>query len=268
MKLKMEGVSIKLGNHQALSGVDLSIPECQNLVLIGPSGGGKSTLLRLMAGLEVPDTGTIAFDDQVLGYDEASLLRHRKSIGVVFQSWNLFPHLSALDNIVLPLRYVHGIPLADAEERALALLKRFELDQHAHKKPFGLSGGQVQRVALIRAVATQPKMLLLDEPTSALDPLMTAEVLELIVELKNDLRDLVLVTHHLHFAKRIADYVVFLADGRILEQGVPSELFERPKAALVQKYMSIESKIDRLNYTTHLTLKTGYQQTSRSVTEG
>jgi polar amino acid transport system ATP-binding protein len=238
MKLNVQGVSKSFGTHRALRSVTLDIPDGQNLVLIGPSGGGKSTLLRLLAGLEVPDHGWIAFDDQKIQYDEESLIRYRKSIGVVFQSWNLFPHLTALENIVLPLVQVHGLSPKEAHERALALLKRFDLARHANKKPFGLSGGQSQRVALIRAVAAQPKILMLDEPTSALDPLMTAEVLELIEELKKDLRDLVLVTHHLQFARRIADHVVFLADGKILEQGSPEELFENPQAPLVQEYMS------------------------------
>jgi polar amino acid transport system ATP-binding protein len=221
----------------AISSLTIGPISCQSLVFIGPSGGGKSTLLRLLAGLLIPDEGTIRLDGTPLPADDASLQHYRRTIGIVFQSWNLFPHLSALENIVLPLHEVHGLSREEATERSLALLKRFDLAQHANKKPFELSGGQVQRVALIRAVAIQPKMLMLDEPTSALDPLMTAEVLELIVELKHESRDLILATHHIQFAKKIADVVCFVADGVIIEHGSVNELFDCPKSPLVKDYM-------------------------------
>jgi polar amino acid transport system ATP-binding protein len=239
MKLEINGLTKFFGKQQAIAQLDLTLPECQTLVLIGPSGSGKSTLLRLMAGLEYPDTGMIKLNGKEIIFEENALINHRRTLGIVFQSWNLFPHLTALENVVLPLYRVHGLSDEEARTRSMQLLTRFDLAQHAHKKPFQLSGGQIQRVALIRAIAGQPKMLMLDEPTSALDPLMTAEVLELIAELKKENRDLVFVTHHLYFARKIADQVLFIADGTVLEQGTVSEVFENPKSALAKQYMDI-----------------------------
>lgn len=238
MKLEINDLTKTYGTHRAIDSVTLDLPRCQTLVLLGPSGGGKSTLLRLMEGLEVPDQGWIAFGGQKIVYEEDALREYRKSLGIVFQSWNLFPHMTALDNIVLPLYRVHGLSLEESKERSLELLRRFELDKHADKKPYALSGGQVQRIALIRAVACQPKMLMLDEPTSALDPLMTAEVLDLILELKKEKQNLVLVTHQLQFAKKIADWVIFIDQGKVLESGVAAKVFEDPSSALAKHYMS------------------------------
>jgi len=192
----------------------------------------------MLAGLQLPTSGTIAINDYLLSPDEDTLRAYRRTIGVVFQSWNLFPHLTALENIVLPLHRVHGIPLEEAEQRSLELLQRFQLAEHAHKKPSELSGGQAQRVALMRAVAHHPQLLFLDEPTSALDPLMTAEVLDLVMELKQEGRNLVIVTHHLTFARKIADHVLFMADGKVLESGSADLVFGNPKTALAQLYMS------------------------------
>ncbi len=189
-----------------------------------------------MAGLEQPSSGTIIFNDQRLTHFD--LLQHRRSLGIVFQSWNLFPHLSALENIVLPLHRVHGYSNEEAHERAHALLRRFDLEKDGHKHPYSLSGGQKQRVGAYSCVAHQPKTLMLDEPTSALDPLMTTEVLELILELKNENKDIVLVTHHLPFARRIADQVLFMANGELLEHGPVEEIFDNPQSPLVQRYMS------------------------------
>jgi polar amino acid transport system ATP-binding protein len=238
MKLEIHQLTKNFGHHRALTIDQLSIPDCSTLVIIGPSGGGKSTLLRLIAGLIYPNSGSISINDQEINFDEKKLREYRKSLGIVFQSYNLFPHLTALENIVLPLQYVQGLSKEKATELSMDLLKRFQLDKHAHKKPFALSGGQVQRVALIRAVAIQPKLLLLDEPTSALDPLMTAEVLELILELKDENRDLIMATHHLHFAKRAADQVLFVADGKVIENGSVEEIFENSKHAKVKEYMA------------------------------
>ena len=238
MKLEIHELTKTYGTHKAIDNVSLDLPPSQTLVLLGPSGGGKSTLLRLMEGLEVPDHGWIAFEGQKIAYEENSLREYRKSLGIVFQSWNLFPHMTALENIVLPLYRVHGLSLEESKERSMALLKRFDLDGHADKKPYALSGGQVQRIALIRAVAGQPKMLMLDEPTSALDPMMTAEVLDLIIELKKEKQDLVLVTHHLQFAKKIADWVIFIDHGKVLENGVAQQVFDAPSSPLAQQYMS------------------------------
>ena len=237
MKLEIKDLVKTFGANQAISSLSVNIPECQTLTILGPSGSGKSTLLRTMSGLEIPESGSIAFDDKPIIFKEPQLREHRLGLGIVFQSWNLFPHLTALENICLPLYRVHGLSLEAAEERGMELLKRFDLDTHAHKKPFELSGGQSQRVALIRAVAIHPKMLMLDEPTSALDPLMTYEVLELIMELKKDGRNFVLVTHHLHFAKKVADWVLFLDEGKLIESGPAKQVLENPQSIIVQRYM-------------------------------
>lgn len=238
MKLEITNLVKKFGSQRALSIDHLLISGCSTLVILGGSGSGKSTLLRMIAGLIYPDFGTIAIDDKKIIFDEDVLPEYRKSIGVVFQSWNLFPHLTALENIVLPLNKVQNIPLDESIQMSMELLKRFELDKHANKKPFALSGGQVQRVALVRAIATHPKLLILDEPTSALDPLMTAEVLELILELKNEKRDLLIVTHQLHFAKRAADQIIFMSEGKVVENGSSQEVFDNPKSMQAKLYMS------------------------------
>lgn len=237
MKLEINQLIKKFGAQSAISIDYLNIPSTSTLALLGPSGSGKSTLLRMIAGLIYPDSGTIAINDQKIIYKEHELLKYRKSIGVVFQSWNLFPHMTALENIVLPLKYVQGIKEEEAVHLSLELLKRFQLDKHADKKPYALSGGQTQRVALIRAIAINPKLLLLDEPTSALDPLMTAEVLELILELKKEKKDLIMVTHHIHFAKLAADHVLFLSEGKVLENGSNESVFEHPQTSQVKEYM-------------------------------
>ncbi len=237
MKLEIKGLKKSYGTHTALEPLNLTVSDCQALVLLGPSGSGKSTLLRLIAGLQYPDEGSIVIDDEPIIFEEKQLLKHRRKLGVVFQSWNLFPHLTALENIVLPLHHVQGLSLEEAEQRGFELLKRFELDSHAHKKPYTLSGGQAQRVAIIRAVAGHPKMLLMDEPTSALDPFMTYEVLELILELKREEHNLILATHHFSFAKKLADHALFLADGKLQETGAADEVFERPHSALAKRYL-------------------------------
>lgn len=238
MKLEIKNLIKKFSGQQALNIDYALVPDCQTLVLIGPSGSGKSTLLRLLEGLQKPDSGSIYLNEYEIDYEDEALINHRRKIGVVFQSWNLFPHLTALENIMLPLQHVHHLTFEEARERSLTLLKRFELDKHADKKPFALSGGQSQRVALIRAIAIQPQLLMLDEPTSALDPLMTAEVLELIQELKNEHRDIILITHHLHFAKRTADRVLFICEGKILENGSSEQVFENPQSIPAKQYMT------------------------------
>jgi polar amino acid transport system ATP-binding protein len=237
MKLEINQLIKTFGSHRAIAIDQLSI-STPTLVILGPSGGGKSTLLRMIAGLTYPDSGTIAINGQELIFKEKYLRQYRKLIGVVFQSYNLFPHLTALENIVLPLEYVQNMTREEAASISMDLLKRFALDKHADKKPHALSGGQVQRVALIRAIAIQPKLLILDEPTSALDPLMTSEVLELIMEFKDEKRDIIMVSHHLQFARRIADQVLFVSEGKLLEKGSPDEVFEHPVSQQAKDYMS------------------------------
>jgi len=170
LKVKIANVSKSFGAHRALESISLDVESVRSLVLIGPSGGGKTTLLRILAGLEVPDSVEVELDGEKMRFDEASLQRHRRTVSVVFQALNLFPHLTALQNITLPLKKVHGYPHGEALDRANQLLGRFQLAAHAAKKPAALSGGQRQRVAIARAVATKPRVLFFDEPTSALDP--------------------------------------------------------------------------------------------------
>ena len=227
MKLVIDGLVQRFGTATVLDGVDLSTPDVEALVLVGPSGGGKSTLLRILAGLDVPVAGSVAFDGEPLPREESGLRRYRRTVGTVFQSYNLFPHLSGLDNLLLPLVHVHGLTEAEARARVREPLERFQLAGHAHKRPAELSGGQKQRIAILRALVVQPRRLLLDEPTSALDPEMTAEVLEMIGELKALGTQFVLVTHEMGFARRVADEVAFIGDGRVLAHGTPGEVIDR-----------------------------------------
>ncbi len=236
MKLELSDIHKSFGGQPVLRDVSLDV-EGRAIVLIGPSGGGKSTLLRILAGLDHPDGGAVCFDGDALEFREEALRAHRRRVGVVFQAANLFPHLTALENITLPLTKVHGQPPREARAAAMELLERFQLADHAHKKPAQLSGGQRQRVAIVRAVAIRPKFLLFDEPTSALDPEMTAEVLDMIVELRAEGRDLILVTHHLAFARKVADHIAFLADGRILEHAPGVQLFDAPREATVIRFL-------------------------------
>lgn len=239
MRLRIENLTKTFGPHRVLDGVSLEVENARGLVFIGPSGGGKSTLLRILAGLETPDAGALWMDGEAVDFSDENRLRaHRRKIGVVFQAFNLFPHLSALANLTLPLEKVHLFSPEAAREKALAALRRFGLEAHAHKKPAALSGGQKQRVAIARAVAVRPRVLLFDEPTSALDPEMTAEVLEVIEELKREGRELILVTHEMGFARVVADHVVFLAEGKIVETGEPRELFEQPRTEACRGFLA------------------------------
>jgi polar amino acid transport system ATP-binding protein len=238
VQLKLDGLTKTFGEHPALDGVSLAIDRAHTLVLIGPSGGGKSTLLRVIAGLEYPDAGTVEINGERVVFDEEFLLAHRRAIGTVFQAFNLFPHLTALQNIVLPLEKVHGHSRAGAEQIARELLARFRLENHAAKKPAELSGGQRQRIAIARAIAIKPRLLLFDEPTSALDPEMTAEVLGMIEELRDEGRDFILVTHEMGFARRVADQVALLADGRIVEVGSAGQVFENPATAQSRDFLA------------------------------
>jgi polar amino acid transport system ATP-binding protein len=218
--------------------MSLDLENVRSLVLIGPSGGGKTTLLRILAGLETPDSGEVELDGEAMRFDEESLHRHRCGVSVVFQAFNLFPHLTALQNVTLPLEKVHGYPSDQAETVARQLLERFQLAAHAGKKPAALSGGQRQRVAIARAVATKPRVLFFDEPTSALDPEMTAEVLDMIKQLLEEGRDLVLVTHEMGFARMIGDRIAFLADGRIVECAEASDVFTAPQTEQCRRFLA------------------------------
>jgi len=198
------------------------------LALLGPSGGGKSTLLRIIAGLEVPDKGSVRLDGEIIPSEERYLREYRRSLGVVFQAYNLFPHMTALQNVELPLTAVHGMKANPARQRALEIMERLGLAEHSDRRPATLSGGQRQRVAIARALVTKPRFLLFDEPTSALDPEMTAEVLQLIAELKETGTPMLLVTHEMGFARKVADQVAFLADGKVLEHSNAAKFFSNP----------------------------------------
>ena len=241
MRVRINEISKKYGMTSALDGVDLeSNDDVSVLSLIGPSGGGKSTLLKILGGLEVPDNGTVNMNDHEVNYkSEESLLEHRRRNGYLFQSFNLFPHKTAIENITLPLEKVHGLSSEAAIENANHSLNRFGLIEHSNKLPFELSGGQQQRVAIARAIAPGPNLLFLDEPTSALDPEMTGEVLDLIAELKASGQDIILTTHEMGFAREIADQVVFLEEGKILETGDPRLLLSgKGKNSRLDQFLS------------------------------
>lgn len=238
MKIELSNLSKRYGQTHALQGISLRVEDpVRVLALIGPSGGGKSTLLRLLGGLEVADEGSISIGGELLSSREPDLLAHRRRNGYLFQAFNLFPHFTALENVMLPLTEVHGEQKAAAREHAMSSLGRFGLGDHAGKRPAEMSGGQQQRVALARAIAIRPRLLLLDEPTSALDPEMTAEVLEVIEELCRSGQEIVLSTHEMGFARAVADEVMFLADGKIIEQAEAKKLFESPQSGVVQGFL-------------------------------
>ena len=238
MHLTRDGLSKSFGAHRVLDSITADFGELRSLALIGPSGGGKSTLLRIIAGLETPDGGTATLDGTTIDFRKTSLREHRRHLGVVFQAFNLFPHLTALANLTLPLEKVHGFAPDAARDLAQQTLARFQLADHAHKRPAELSGGQKQRVAIARAIAIKPRLLLFDEPTSALDPEMTAEVLDAIEELKEEGRDFLLVTHEMAFARHVADRVAFLAAGRIVEHAPASELFSSPRTPECRDFLA------------------------------
>jgi polar amino acid transport system ATP-binding protein len=238
MNIELSGLSKRYGATHALSDIDLRVEDpVRVLALIGPSGGGKSTLLRLLGGLEVPDAGTVSIAGDMLARDEVGLLAHRRRNGYLFQAFNLFPHFTALKNVMLPLTEVHGQEDAAAKDTAMTCLERFGLADHASKRPAEMSGGQQQRVALARAIAIRPRLLLLDEPTSALDPEMTAEVLEVIEELCRAGQEIILSTHEMGFARAVADEVVFLADGSVVEKGTAEQVFENPESEVVRGFL-------------------------------
>jgi len=238
MTLELTGLSKAFGDTVVLEDLTLKIEGRQSLVLIGPSGGGKTTLLRLMAGLEEADRGTLRINSHRLEREEKHLREYRKRVGIVFQNYNLFPHLTALENILLPLVHVHQWNREEARDEVMALLGRFNLEEHALKKPAALSGGQQQRIAICRAVAAKPELLLLDEPTSALDPEYTSEVLDLIGELRTEGMELVLVTHEIGFAQEVGDQILFVADGGVRQHGGVDEVLMNSTDPRVQAFLS------------------------------
>jgi general L-amino acid transport system ATP-binding protein len=236
--IELEGVEKWFGDFQALTGVDLVVGERETVVVCGPSGSGKSTLIRCINRLEEHDRGRIVVDGTELSDDLRDIQAIRRETGMVFQSFNLFPHLSILDNITLAPRQVRHRPRREAEEAAMRLLERVRIPEQAHKYPGQLSGGQQQRAAIARALAMEPRVMLFDEPTSALDPEMIKEVLDTMEELVESGMTMICVTHEMGFARAAADRVVFMSDGGIVEVDDPDELFTNPKEERTQLFLS------------------------------
>lgn len=226
MRIDIERLNKRYDEKEILKDLTLHMDNVSTLAITGPSGGGKSTLLRILAGLQKPYSGRVALDGREIVFEPEPLHAWRKSIGVVFQAYNLFPHMTALENIVLPMTAVHKVPRPEALEKAHALLDRFKLTEHMHKKPGQLSGGQQQRIAIARAIAVSSGLLLLDEPTSALDPFMTKEVLDMLRELSLENRTILMVTHEISFAAGVCDHMVYLEDGRIVEAGLTADVIQ------------------------------------------
>ena len=226
------------GTVHALDGCDLDIHKGEVVAIIGPSGSGKSTLLRSLNMLEEPTSGAIFFDGVDLADKSVDINLHRQKMGMVFQHFNLFPHKTVLQNITMAPVTLKKKTAAAAKEQAMALLERIGLADKANEFPNMLSGGQKQRIAIVRALAMDPEVMLFDEPTSALDPEMVGEVLDLMRDLAKEGMTMAVVTHEMGFAREVADRVVFMADGKILEEGTPAELFDRPKDPRLQDFLS------------------------------
>lgn len=236
LAIAMRAIHKSYGSFQALKGVTLDVAQGTKVVVCGPSGSGKSTLIRCVNGLESIDAGSIRIWGEEL--EAKKLQKVRSEMGMVFQSFNLFPHLSVLENLTLAPIWVSHVPEKAAIERAKAMLERVRLQDHATKYPAQLSGGQQQRVAIARALCMNPRIMLFDEPTSALDPEMIKEVLDVMIELAESGMTMVCVTHEMGFARQAADRVVFMDGGEIIEEATPESFFSRPKTERAQLFLS------------------------------
>ncbi len=244
--LDIKGVTKSYGQTPVLRGIDLSVEQHQVVCLIGASGSGKSTLLRCVNGLEPIEAGDIWLNGDVVSGEGVDLDRLRRDVGIVFQSFNLFPHMSVLENVTLAPRKIRGTPREQARERGLELLRRVGLAEKADSYPDQLSGGQQQRVAIVRAMAMEPRVLRLDEITSALDPELVAEVLDIVRELARDGLTMLLATHEMSFASEVADTVCFLDQGVILEQGPPEQIFRAPEQDRTRAFLDRVIRAGRL----------------------
>jgi general L-amino acid transport system ATP-binding protein len=236
--IEMQGVVKRFGSFTALDGIDLNVARQEVVVVIGPSGSGKSTMIRCINRLEEHDEGRIVVDGVELTRDLRNIQEIRRETGMVFQQFNLFPHLTVLDNITLAPRQVRRMPKREAEARAMELLEQVRIPEQAKKYPGQLSGGQQQRVAIARSLAMKPKVMMFDEPTSALDPEMINEVLDTMKDLAAGGMTMIVVTHEMGFAREVADRVVFMADGQIVEVGPPEHFFTDPREDRTKLFLS------------------------------
>ncbi len=228
----------KKGVIKALDGVSVDIARGDVVVVIGPSGSGKSTLLRSLNLLEEPTSGTIIFESTDITDKKIDINKHRQKMGMVFQHFNLFPHKTIIENMILAPVEVKHVPKEEAKAKAMQLLERVGLADRADAYPIQLSGGQKQRVAIVRALCMEPDVMLFDEPTSALDPEMVGEVLDVMKELAHEGMTMVVVTHEMGFAREVGNRVLFMADGKLVEQGSPTEIFEHPQSDRLRDFLS------------------------------
>lgn len=235
--IELRHVDKHYGDLHVLRDVSLAVGKGEVLVVIGPSGSGKSTMCRTINRLETIDSGEILIEGESLPQEGRDLARMRAELGMVFQQFNLFTHMTILDNVTLGPREVLGVPRDEAERQAMELLERVGVAEQAHKVPAQLSGGQQQRAAIARSLAMRPKAMMFDEPTSALDPEMINEVLDVMVELARGGMTMVVVTHEMGFARRVADRVVFMADGQIVEEGAPDAFFDHPTTQRARDFL-------------------------------
>ena len=236
--IKIEQLEKSFGDLHVLKGINLEVDRGEVVVVIGPSGSGKSTMCRTINRLETIDSGEILIEGEPLPQEGKDLARMRAELGMVFQQFNLFAHMTVLQNVMLGPVDVLGVSKEEARERAMDLLSRVGVAEQADKVPAQLSGGQQQRVAIARSLAMQPKAMLFDEPTSALDPEMINEVLEVMVRLAQQGMTMIVITHEMNFARRVADRVVFMADGQIVETGTPDEFFDHPQTKRAQDFLN------------------------------
>ena len=228
----------KKGVIKALDGVTVDINRGDVMVVIGPSGSGKSTLLRSLNLLEEPTSGSIIFENVDITNKKIDINKHRQKMGMVFQHFNLFPHKTILENMILAPVEVKKVPVDEAKAKAMELLKRVGLEDRADAYPIQLSGGQKQRIAIVRALCMEPDVMLFDEPTSALDPEMVGEVLDVMKELAHEGMTMVVVTHEMGFAREVGNRVLFMADGKLVEEGTPEDIFEHPQSERLQDFLS------------------------------
>ncbi|MGH9183117.1 MAG: amino acid ABC transporter ATP-binding protein [Acidimicrobiales bacterium] len=236
--IRCEGVEKWFGDFPALRGIDLVVARQEVVVVIGPSGSGKSTLIRCINRLEKHDRGRIVVDGTEMGDDVRNIQAIRREVGMVFQQFNLFPHLTVLDNVTLGPRQVRRLPRRRAQELAMEVLERVRIPEQAGKYPVQLSGGQQQRVAIARALAMQPKVMLFDEPTSALDPEMIKEVLDAMRELARTGMTMIVITHEMGFAREVADRVLFMDGGEVVEAGTPEHFFTEPREDRTRAFLA------------------------------